>query len=134
MTNALYGLGRDAFANGAIDWVNDTITSVLVDTGAYTVDIDVDDFLDDIAVGARIATQAMGTLSTALGVVDAADTVFSAVTGVNVEAVVIYNDTASAPTSELLAYIDTATGLPVLPNGGDITVQWDNGANKIFKL
>lgn len=36
--------------------------------------------------------------------------------------------------SPLIAYIDTATGLPVTPNGGDITIAWDSGANKIFKL
>jgi hypothetical protein len=24
--------------------------------------------------------------------------------------------------------------LPVTPNGGDITIQWDNTTNKIFKL
>ena len=28
----------------------------------------------------------------------------------------------------------TSSGLPVTPNGGSITVTWDNGANKIFKL
>lgn len=28
----------------------------------------------------------------------------------------------------------TGSGLPVTPNGGNITVSWDNGANKIFKL
>lgn len=134
MTNALYGLGRNAFLLGDIDWVLDTITAVLVDTGAYTVDIDVHDFLADIAVGARIATQAMAGMSGALGVADATATVFSTVTGVNVEAVVIYKDTASAATSPLLVFIDVATGLPVLPNGGNITVQWDSGANKIFKL
>jgi hypothetical protein len=47
---------------------------------------------------------------------------------------VIYKDTGTAATSPLIAYIDTATGLPVTPNGGDITVTWDNGSNKIFKL
>ncbi|GAI46620.1 unnamed protein product, partial [marine sediment metagenome] len=36
--------------------------------------------------------------------------------------------------SPLIALIDTATGLPVTPNDGDITIAWDNGANKIFKL
>lgn len=134
MANALYGLGRDAFLNGNIDWVNDTITAVLVDTATYTVSIDVDDFLADIPVGERVATQALAGQSTALGVADATDTVFSTVTGDVVEAVVIYKDTGSAATSNLLVYIDTATGLPVTPNGGNITVQWDSGANKIFKL
>jgi hypothetical protein len=40
----------------------------------------------------------------------------------------------SAATNRLIAYIDTATGLPVTPNGANITAVWDNGANKIFKL
>ncbi len=34
----------------------------------------------------------------------------------------------------LVAYIDSATGLPVIPNGGDITITWDSGANRIFAL
>lgn len=28
----------------------------------------------------------------------------------------------------------TSSGLPVTPNGGSITITWDNGANRIFKL
>jgi hypothetical protein len=134
MANALYGIGRNSFLLGDIDWVNDTITAVLVDTATYSVDIDVDDFLADIPAGERVATQAMAGMSGALGVADATDTVFSTVTGDPCEAVVIYKDTGSAATSNLLVYIDTATGLPVTPNGGNITVQWDSGANKIFKL
>lgn len=135
MANALYDTGRNAFLLGDIDWVNDTIAAVLVDTGApYTVDLVNHDFLDDIPVGARIATQNMAGMSGSAGIADATDTVFGSVTGATVEAVVIYKNTGAAATSQLIAYIDTATGLPVTPNGGDITVQWDDGANKIFKL
>ena len=47
---------------------------------------------------------------------------------------VIYQDTGDVNTSRLIAFIDTATGLPVTPNGGDIVVEWSNGAVKIFKL
>jgi len=55
------------------------------------------------------------------------------VTGNTVEALVIYVDTGSAATSPLVAYIDTSvTGLPVTPNGGDITVTWN--ASGIFAL
>ena len=46
----------------------------------------------------------------------------------------LYRDTGVEATSALIAYIDTATGLPITPNGGDIIVNWDNGANKIFRL
>nr|WP_201787713.1 hypothetical protein [Mycobacteroides immunogenum] len=59
---------------------------------------------------------------------------FSAVSGASVEAMVIYKDTGTVGTSPLIAYIDTATGLPVSPNGGDINIAWDTGTNKIFKL
>ena len=34
----------------------------------------------------------------------------------------------------VIAYIDTGTNIPIVPNGGDVTVAWDNGANKIFTL
>jgi hypothetical protein len=44
----------------------------------------------------------------------------------------IYDDTHAS--DALIAYIDTATGLPFTPSGGDIEVQWDSGANAIFKL
>jgi hypothetical protein len=48
--------------------------------------------------------------------------------------VVIWKDTGNPATSPLIALIDTATGIPVATTGGDITVYFDNGANKIFKL
>lgn len=135
MANALYGKGREAFLNGGIDWANDNIKVVLVDTADYTVNIDVDDFLADVPAGARVATSGnLGTKTSTLGVADAGDVVLSAVTGDPSEALVIYRDSGVEATSELIAYIDTATGLPVTPNGGDITITWDSGANKIFKL
>jgi hypothetical protein len=40
----------------------------------------------------------------------------------------------AATSQRVIAYIDTATGLPVTPNGGDINSSWDTGANKIYKL
>ena len=55
-------------------------------------------------------------------------------TGASIEAIVLYKDTGTDATSPLIASIATATGLPITPNGGDIIVTWDNGANKIFKL
>lgn len=135
MANALYGLGRQLILEGGIAILTDDIKTVLVDTEAYAVDIDVDEFLDSIPVGDRIATSVNMTAKTStLGVFDAADINFPTVTGDPSEAVVIYKDTGVAATSPLIAYIDTATGLPVTPNGGDIDITWDSGINKIFKL
>lgn len=131
----MYDKGREAFLTAGISWTVDTIKCVLVDTGNYTPDLVTHANLSDILAAARIATSTALTAKTATnGVADAADVTFLAVSGVSVEALVIYKDTAVETTSKLIAYIDTATGLPVSPNGGDITVIWDNGVNRIFKL
>jgi hypothetical protein len=135
MTNALYDKGRQGFLEGAIDWDTDDIRVILVDTGAYTVNLATHDNLDDVPVGARIATSGAFSGKTVTdGVADANDVTLSSVSGVQSEALVIYKHTGTESTSRLIAYIDTATGLPITPNGADITIQWDNGANKIFKL
>jgi len=135
MPNALYDKGREGFLAGEIDWDADVIKAVLIDTADYTVNLASHQFLSDIPLAARVATSAALTGKTvAGGVADAADFTLPAVSGDPAEALVIYQDTGTENTSRLIAYIDTATGLPVTPNGGDINVAWDNGANKIFKL
>lgn len=135
MPNALYDLGRESFLKGEISWNTNNIKAVLVDTGLYTPNLLTDQFLSSIPAGARVATSAnLANKTTAAGVADADDVTFTAVTGASIEAVVLYQDTGNATTSRLIGYIDTATGLPVTPSGGDITVVWDSGANRIFKL
>jgi hypothetical protein len=136
MANSLYDKGRESFLNGEIDWTDHDIKAVLVQTsGGYTVDLANHQYLSSISAGYRVATSAnLASKTTTAGVADAADVTFSAVTGATVGAAVIYRDTGDADTSPLIAYIDTATGLPVTPNGGNLTITWDSGANKIFKL
>lgn len=135
MTNALYGLGREAFLDGDVDWAGDDIKCVLIDSADYTVSIDADDFLADITAVGRVSTSGnFASKTSTLGVADAADVTLSAVSGDESEALVIYQDTGNEATSILIAYIDTATGLPVTPSGGDIEIRWDSGASKIFKL
>ena len=135
MANALYDAGREAFLDGTISWSSDNIKVVLVDTADYTADLANHTALSDIAAGGRVATSAnLASKTVTAGVADAADVTLSAVTGDQSEALVIYKDTGVESTSTLIAYIDTATNLPVTPNGGDITIQWSDGANKIFKL
>lgn len=135
MANALYGLGRQAFLDGNISWTSATIKAILIDTGAYTVNLTTHQYLSDISGYAIIGSAVtLASKTVTLGVADAADLTFTSVTGTSVEAIVIYKDTGTGSTSPLIAYIDTATGLPVTPNGGNITVTWDSGANRIFKL
>lgn len=138
MANALYDKAREAFANAQIAWLTDTIKCVLVDTASYTVNLATDDFLNDIPLGARIATSsALSGKTNTLGVLDANDITFP--TGYTMpaasgEAVVFYKDTGAEGTSILIAYIDTATGLPITPNGADFVAVLNDGPNKILKL
>jgi hypothetical protein len=135
MANALYNLGRQAFLDGNISWSSNNIKAMLVDTALYTVNLSTHSVLTDVTGSAIVATSSnLGSKTVTDGVADAADVVFSSVSGATVEAIVIYQDTGVAGTSRLIAYIDTAVGLPATPSGGNITVVWDNGASKIFKL
>lgn len=132
MANTLYDTGRKAFLDGDIDWLNDTIKVALVDTGTYTFS-QAHDYYNDVS-GVVGTPQTLGTKTSTAGVADAADVTFTAVSGSSVEALIIYKDTGVSSTSPLIAYIDTATGLPVTPTGADITITWDSGSSKIFKL
>jgi hypothetical protein len=164
------------------------------------------DFYDDFDAAVVGATPKV-TLTTktfASGVFDALDTTFPSVTGASVEGIIIFKDTGTNSTSNILAIITgkhlvtanatlsagtvlavepvtygipngtvltfstgqtatvnatvnagdrtitvlattvtaggralapaTGSGLPVTPNGGNIVITWDNGANRIFKL
>ncbi len=135
MANALFDAGREGFLAGSVDWDADDIRMILGDATDDDPSVTVDDFLDDILGAARVATSgAFTSKTTTAGVADAADVTYTSVTGDQSEWLVIYKHTGTESTARLLAKIDTATGLPVTPNGGDIVVQFDNGANKIFKL
>jgi hypothetical protein len=135
MANALYDKGREGFLAGEIDWDTGVIKAILIDTADYAVNLATHQFLSDIPGAARVATSAALTGKTTTGgIADAADLTFPAVNGDPSEALVLYQDNGAEGTSRLIAYIDTATGLPVIPNGGDIIVAWDNGPNKIFKI
>ena len=133
MTNALYTKAKEAFLSAGVNLASDTIKVALVDTGTYTVNIATHQFYSSVT-GVVGTPQTLASKTVTNGVFDAADVTFTSVTGATVEALIIYKDTGSSATSPLIAYIDTATGLAVTPNGGDITITWDNGANKIFAL
>ncbi len=142
MANALYDLARQSFLSQspAIDWDTDNIKVILARiSGGYTANLVTDQFVGNgttpIATANIISRSPnLASKTVALGVADAAGTTFTAVSGAASGALVIFKDTASDATCPLICYIDTATGLPVTPNGGDINVAWNTGTNRIFKL
>lgn len=133
MANAIYPLFKQAVLSGGAnhDMSAGTVKVALVDTGTYTYSA-AHGFLTSLT--GRVGTdQTLTSKTFTNGVFDAANSTFPAVDGNTAEALVIYIDTGVAGTSRLVAYIDTGvTGLPVTPNGGDITVTWN--ASGIFAL
>jgi hypothetical protein len=102
------------------------IKAVLVDTSLYIFDA-TDEFLADVDAGARVATSgnlANKTVSATDGTFGADPITFSAVDGASVEALYLFHDTGVEGTSRLIAYVDSAGGIPVTPNSTDITVSW----------
>ena len=133
MANALYPKAKESFLNGSINMVANTVTIALVDTGVYTFS-SAHQFRNDVSNSAVISSTTLTNKTIANGVFDADDATFSSVTGANCEALIIFTDTGIQGTSRLVAYIDSATGLPILPNGGDITVAFSSGSSRIFAL
>jgi hypothetical protein len=130
MANFLYDTARDAFLNGDLDWTADTIKVALVGS-AYTASQSTDQFFSSIT-GVIGTPMALANKSTAAGVADADDvTSENLTTGSTITQAVIYKDTGDASTSPLIAHFDM-TSTPT--NGGTVTLQWDNGASKIFAL
>jgi hypothetical protein len=132
MANAIYPKWKEAVIQAAANsGLNGTVKVALVDTSVYTYNA-AHDFLDDVS-GVIGTAQTLAGKTYANGYFDADDVVFTTVSGDSAEALLIYIDTGTPSTSRLVAYLDTGyTGLPVTPNGGNITVEWD--AAGIFRL
>ena len=137
MANTLYDVSRKQFLEAGINWLTNDIKCMLVAGSNYTPNFSAHLYLSDIPTSARVTPGVLLTgKSTTGGAADANDVTFSAVSSSSpvVTAVVLYVDSGTESTSVLIAWLDTATGLPITPNGGDIIVTWDNGVNKIFRL
>lgn len=135
MANALYTKYKESMLslNPSVDLDTDTIKVALVASG-YTANMSADQYWNSASANVVGTPGTLASKTITNGIFDAADLTFTAVSGAQVTQIVIFKDTGTPSTSPLIARIDTATGLPVTPNGGDITITWDSGANKIFAL
>jgi len=134
MANALYPIWKENVMQFTTNnnLSAGTVKVALIDTGTYTYSA-AHDFWNDASATDVGTPQTIGSKTFTNGTFDGADVTFTAVTGATVEALILYIDTGTPATSPLVAYIDTSvTGLPLTPNGGDITIQWATGG--IFTL
>lgn len=131
MASVIYPLAKQALLKGDLD-LDGVVRAVLIDTGTYTYDAAHDNY-DDLTGVVGSESSALASKTFTNGTFDAADITFTAVTGATVEAIVLFLDTGTASTDKLICYIDSASsGLPVTPNGGDISVTWSGSG--IFSL
>ena len=142
MANALFDPGREGFLLGEIDWDTAVIKVALVRGYTFTAS---HKFVSDVTTAGgtlHVTSAAVGSKTGTSGIADGADVTFSAVTAnASAHSFLVFQSSAvtggadvAATAQRLIAWIDTGTNIPVTPNGGDITISWDNGANKIFKL
>ena len=132
MPNGLYKSYRAQLLEGVLTLSTEALDVALIDAGTLDPLLETHDFYDDIVAGeiARFSDLASKTVTD--GIFDAADVTFTTVSGATVEDFSIFEDDATDATSSLIVNFDTATGLPLTPNGADVTLQFDGGANKIF--
>lgn len=109
------------------------IKAALIDETDWTPNFSTDQDLADVT-GTTVATSGnLGSKTTTNGVFDAADVTFTSVSGDAADGILLYYDSGVAATSTLICYMNTGvTGLPVTPNGGDITITWN--ASGIFNI
>jgi hypothetical protein len=142
MASALFNPGREGFLDATIDWDTATIKVALV--RGYTFNA-AHKFVSDVTTASGVLAATSGALTGKTvtdGIADAVDVTFTAVaSNAGNHSLLIFQSSAvtggadvAASAQRLIGWIDTGTNLPIVPNGGDVTIGWDNGANKIFKL
>ena len=136
MANSLYVKGKEGLLEGLFDLTDNNLKIALV-KNAYTVDLSTHEFLSSISEDSVAATTSLlAGKTTASGIFDAENITVEDYGTSGFAYLVLYKDTGVRATSRLLAYIDTATGLPIAASASpiSITINWSNEQYKIFSL
>jgi hypothetical protein len=124
-----------AAGTGAVpDFDADNIDASLLDeTDSGSITAGTVDY-DEVDTATVVATEDVSVASISGGVVTLSGAVtFSAVTGDAADYLTVWKNSGTPGTSPLIITWDSAsTGLPVTPNGGDITATW--GSNILVTL
>lgn len=133
-------LGVDARTETLPDFVGtgvSTLRVTLVDSGVHSMAPQTDTNYAILETSNPTAIVAAGDLAgttcsvaTGTATVSASNKTLTAVTGATVEQIVVDAHQGTAAASLLIVFFDTATGLTLTPNGGDVTITWN--ASGIF--
>lgn len=136
MSNFIYGKAKQALLNGQFNLTTDALKVLLVDS-SYIPNQNSDQFVSSISSEKiKFRSSQLINVTNILGVIDASDLIITGYSGLPFNALVLYKDTGNDSTSRLLAYIDTAIGVPFSGINAtiDITIAWSNDSNKIISL
>lgn len=132
MATGFYKKGAEAILNAFFSGA--TIKARLV-KNTTAENLTTDQFVSAVTKITGTTDQTLASVTYTNGVFDAADVTFTAVpSGETAEAVVIYKFVTDDTDSPVIAFIDGITGFPFATNGGNVVIQWDNGAARIFSL
>lgn len=140
MADAYYGNFRNLMFGGGVhaqvDCVNHDIRVMLYDEGTVALDLaNHQDYADIVTaeVGTNTALTGLTVGSTLVGAFDHADETVTSVTGSTVESLTYFDyETAVNSTSPVICNLDSWTGLPLTPNGGNVILA--PHANGVFQI
>lgn len=142
MANAVFPKAKEGFLDGSIDLDTAVIKVALVRN--YTYSSSHSTVSDVTGSGATLhaTSSALSSKTVTSGVFDAADVTFTTPSSnASNHSLLLFQSSAvtggadvASSSQRVIAWIDTGTGIPIVPAGGDITVVWDSGSSKIFSL
>ena len=139
----IYDKARESFlgaASGSINWLNDTIKATLV-SSSYSPNQSAHQFVNPslTAHTGTWGTQTLAGKTSTNGEAYASNVTFATIpVGSVIDYVAIFKE-GGAPnegTSQLIALLDSTniSGLPLTGSGASVTINFNTGPNKIFKL
>ena len=136
MANTWYDITKTAIGTAGLDLSSLSDPKMIaIETGLYTFS-QTHDFLDDIPVGARLATVDLANVTFGVSLeayLDADNPTYTTPAIGTVVAFVIYEDTAVEATSPLIVFIDSGVTLPITTESGrDLEITFNS--NGIAKL
>lgn len=136
MASFMYTQAKQDFLDGAIDLNTDTIRIRCVSDEGYTASA-AHTAMTSVTKYTGSTDVVVDTPTITNGIFDAADDPDAfpslAISGAeDVDGLVVFKFVTDDAGSTPIVYIDLAAA--VTPNGGDIGITWDSGANKIFAL
>lgn len=141
MADQMTNFGRKLHAtgngepSGKLDWVDDPVSVVLIDTSRYTFDV-THKYLSSIPENARVAiVPLVGKYVTESGACGADNVSIPGLVGSNVGALGLVKMVPGDPLNcPFFLWIDSYTGIPGLPTGGAFEIHWPTDSNRIYRI